>query len=183
MPEVLFSNPLIILCALLFGITMKIADLLDEHGLKWFKGSALLFGFLWGGFGALLVLSNNVIANLMVAMNIAFIIRNRLDYLNHQIAASIIIIAFLFTATLSPILFISFFVIFLIFGSLRDYVGDKIKKKNKIQFIYDNVMWYYPIPTFVYCLLYGNWIIFWAFLIYTIGFDGTKYIYRKKGYE
>lgn len=183
MIESLFSTPLIILYALLFGITMKIADLLDEHGLKWFKGSAILFGFLWGGFGALLVLSNNVIANLMLAMTLAFIIRNRLDYLNHQIAASIIIVSFLFGSVFNPILFLAFYAIFLIFGSLRDYIGDKIKKKNQLQALYDNVMWYYPIPTFIYCLLYGNWIIFWVFLVYTIGFDVTKQIYKKKGYK
>jgi len=183
MIENLFSIPMIIIYALFFGITMKIADLLDEHGLKWFKGSAILFGFLWGGLGTLLVLSNNLIANLMLAMTLAFIIRNRLDYINHQIAASIIIISFLLSSILEPILFISFYAIFLVFGSLRDYVGDKIKKKSKLQSFYDNIMWYYPIPTFIYCLLYGNWIIFWAFLVYTIGFDLTKHIYKKKGYN
>lgn len=183
MIENLFSVPTVILFALLYGITMKIADLLDEHGLKWFKGSAILFGFLWGGFGALLVLSNNAIANIILAMNLAFIIRNRLDYLNHQIAASIIIITFIFGSNLNPILFIVFYVIFLIFGSLRDYIGDVIKKKSKLHSLYDEIMWYYPIPTLIYCLLYGNWIVFWTFLIYTIGFDGTKYIYKKKGYH
>jgi len=178
----LFSTQLVILYALLFGITMKIADLLDEHGLKWFKGSAILLGFVWGGFGALLVLSDNIIANLFLAMALAFIVRNRLDYLNHQIAASIIIISFLFTSVLNPILFISFYAIFVIFGSLRDFVGDKVKKKSRLQSIYDNFMWYYPIPTLIYCFIFGNWIVFWVFLIYTIGFDGTKAIYKKKGY-
>jgi len=183
MIENLFSIPMIILYALLYGITMKIADLLDEHGLKWFKGSAILFGFLWGIFGALLVLSNNIIANIMLAMNLAFVIRNRLNYINHQIAASIIIVSFLFSAVFNPILFISFYAIFLIFGSLRDYVGDKIKRKSKLQSLYDNVMWYYPAPTLIYCILYGSWIIFWAFLIYTAAYDITKFIYKKKGYH
>lgn len=183
MIENLFSVPMIILYALLFGITMKIADLLDEHGLKWFKRDAILFGFLWGGFGALLVLSNNLIANLILAMTLAFIIRNRLDHINHQIAASIIIISFLFSTVFNPILFISFYAIFLAFGSARDYIGDKIKKKNKLQSLYDNIMWYYPIPTFIYCLFYGDWIIFWVFLVYTIAYDITKVIYKKKGYQ
>ena len=182
MIENLFSIPMIILYALLYGITMKIADLLDEHGLKWFKGSAILFGFLWGIFGALLVLSNNIIANIMLAMNLAFVIRNRLNYINHQIAASIIIIIFLFSSVFNLVLFLSFYAIFLIFGSLRDYVGGKIKKKSKLQSLYDNIMWYYPIPTFIYCVLYGNWIIFWAFLVYTTAYDITKFIYKKKGY-
>ena len=108
---------MIIIYAVAYGLTMKIADLLNEHGLRWFKGSAIIFGFLWGIFGAVLVLSNNVIANIILAMNIAFIIRNRLDYINHQVAVSIIVITSLFTSIFLPILFIVFYFIFLIFGS------------------------------------------------------------------
>ncbi len=177
-----FSIPMIILYAILFGITMKIADLHDEHKLKYFKGSAILFGFLLGGFGTLLVLSNVLIANIMLAMTLASIIRNRLDYINLQIAGTTIIISFIASSIFMPILFTVFFAIFLIFGSVRDYIGDKIKKKNKLQSIYDDVMWYYSIPTLIYCLIYGNWIIFGAFLVYEIAYDLTKYIYKKKGY-
>jgi len=179
----LFSGILILICAALFGITMKIADLLNEHGLKLFKGSAILFGILWGLFGALLALSNNTIAVLMLAMNIAFIIRNRLDYLNHQIAASIIIIGFLFTSVFDPILFIAFFIIFLAFGSLKDFVDDKLKKKNGALFKLNESMLYYPIPTFLYSLFYGNWIVFGAFTAFTISYDLTKYFAAKKGYN
>lgn len=174
---------LIIIFAVLYGVFMKIADLLNEHGLKWFKGSAVLFGFLFGIFGALLVLGNNLIGNIMLAMVICMILRNRLDYLNHRIAASIIIIVFLFSSVLTPILFISFYATFLIFGALRDYIGEKIKKKSKLQTIYDSVMWYYPVPTLIYCLIYGNWIVFWAFLTFTIAYDLTKYVAKRKGYQ
>ena len=44
----------------------------------------------------------------ILAMNIAFIVRNRLDYLNHQAAATIIIISFLFFAKFEPIIFLAF---------------------------------------------------------------------------
>lgn len=179
----LFAPYLILLYAVLYGLTMKIADLLNEHKLKWFKGSAILFGFLWGGFGVLLVLSNNLIANIMLAMNLAFIIRGRLDYINHRIAASVIIIGFLFSSIFSPILFISFYAIFLVFGSSKDYVDDILKKKKGILIFLNESMLYYPIPTFIYCLLYENWIVFWVFLVYTIAYDITKAIYKKKGYH
>ena len=183
MVEYLFSIPMIILYALLYGITMKIADLLNEHGLKWFKGSATIFGFLWGILGVLLVFSNNTIAIIMLAMNLAFIIRNRLDYINHQIAASIIIISFLFSSTFEPTLFIIFYLVFLIFGSLKDYVDDVLNKKSGILVSLNEAMLYYPIPTFIYCLFYGNWIVFWAFLTYTLAYDITKQIYKNKGYH
>ncbi|MFH1661803.1 MAG: hypothetical protein ABIA02_01785 [Candidatus Falkowbacteria bacterium] len=182
MIENLFSIPMIILYSILFAITMKLADLMDEHKLKWFKGDAILFGFLWGAFGALLVLSNNTIANIMLAMNLAFIIRNRLDYINHQIAASIIIISFLFSSIFNPTLFLVFYAIFLIFGSSKDYIDDILKKKKGALIFLNEAMLYYPIPALIYCLLYGNWIVFWAFLVYTIAYDITKFIYKKKGY-
>ena len=70
----------------LFAVTMKIADLLDEHGLSFFKGADILFGVLWGIFGALLCLSHTIIANVILAMMMGFVIRKRLDYINHIIA-------------------------------------------------------------------------------------------------
>lgn len=181
--ETLFILPLALIYAALYGVTMKVADLLDEHGLKWFKGSALLFGLLWGGFGALLILSDNIIANIIVAMNIAFIIRNRLDYLNHQVASSIIIIAFLFSATFEPMVFIIFYAIFLTFGTSKDYVDDVLKKENGLLVMLNDAMLYYPIPAFIYCLMYGNWIVFYVFTIYTGYYDLTKYFAKKHGYN
>ena len=183
MIENLLSTPMIIVYAILFGITMKIADLFNEHGLRWFKGDAILFGILWSLFGVLLILSHNIIANIILAMNIAFIIRNRLDYLNHRIASSIIILSFLFFATFQPWLFLTFFFVFLIFGSLRDFVGDKIKKKGSLLRLYDNFMWYYPVPALIYSILYGNWIVFWALFVFTISYDLTKYVAKTKGYK
>lgn len=183
MIENLFSNYMIILYALFFGVTEKIADLLDEHGLKWFKGSAVFFGILFGGFGALLILSNNIIANILLAMVLACLLRNRIDYLNHQISATIMLLAFIIGSTFNLMIFGFFFLFVLIFGAIRDYVGDKIKKKNKFHNLYESIRGYYTIPAFIYCLFYGNWIVFWAFLVYTIAYDGTKYIYKIKGYQ
>lgn len=161
---------------------MKIADLLNEHKLKWFKGSSVIFGILWGIFGSLFLLTNNIIGNLVLAMNIAFIIRNRLDYINHQIAASIIIITFLFTTKFEPFLFLTFYIIFLVFGFLKDYIDDTLKKKSGLLVKLNESMLYYPIPTFIYCIYFGNWIVFFSFLIFTISYDLTKFIAKKKGY-
>lgn len=177
------SFPMVISYALLYGITMKIADLMDEHGLRWFRGDTIIFGSLWGIFGALLVLSDNTLANIMLAMNLAFVIRNRLDYVNHQLAASIVIISFLFSSTFSPALFLIFYAIFLVFGSSKDYVGDVLKKKNGVLVFLNDAMLYYPIPTLVYCLLYGDWMVFWAFLAYAIAYDTVKLIYKGSGYH
>lgn len=172
----------ILFCAALYGITMKIADLLDEHGLKSFKAGVLLFGVLWGLFGALLVLSNVIIANIILAMNIAFLIRRRIDYLNHAIAVSIIIIAFLIYGSIDITIFLVFYFIFLIFGGLKDYVGDVLKKRKGLLVLLNESMLYYPIPTLIYSLIYGNWVVFCAFLVYTVCYDLTKYYAIRHGY-
>ena len=169
------------MCAAGYGVTMKIADLLNEHGLKWFSGSQILFGILWGIFGALLIFFDTTIANIILAMNLAFIVRNRLDYLNHQIAASIIIIIFLFGGIFVPTLFLIFYAIFIVFGSLKDYVDDVLKKSGRLATL-NELMLYYPIPTLVYCMLYGNWPVFWIFLLYTAAYDVTKYSALRYGY-
>lgn len=183
MLENLSSITMLIIYAIAYGIAMKIADLLNEHGLKWFKGGPIFFGFLWGIFGAMLIIGNAVIANIVLAMNIAFIIRNRLDYINHQIASSIIIIAFFLTSEFVPVLFLVFYFTFLIFGSMKDYVDDVLKKKNGVLALLNEAMLYYPIPTFVYCMIYGDWIVFWTFLSFTIAYDLTKYIGGKYSYR
>lgn len=183
MSETFFTIPMLIIYAVTYGITMKVADLLNEHGLKWFKGSAITFGILWGVFGAMSMIGNSTIANIVLAMNVAFIIRNRLDYINHQIASTIIIIVFLFTSKFIPPLFLIFYFVFLVFGSLKDFVDDTLKKKNGIFVFLNEAMLYYPIPTFIYCMFYGNWIVFLVFLAYTIAYDLTKYIARKFNYS
>ena len=180
----IISNPIfIIITAILFALTMKVADLLDEHGLKLFKGSAIFFGVLWGGFGSLLIPGNEIIGNIVIAMVIAFIVRNRLDFFNHQLAATIIIISFLCIGNFSPIIFSIFFVIFAIFGTLRDIVDDKLKKTNTLFGKINDTMLYYPIPAFIYSVYTNDWLIFFTFLLFTISYDLTKYIAKKKGYH
>jgi len=178
----IFSLSMILIYSALFGITMKFADLLDEHGLKLFKGDKILFGFIWGFFGALLVLSRADIANVTLAMILAFLIRMRLDYRNHVIASTIIIITFIWKSIFNVKLFFIFFFIFVIFGLLRDYLGDVRKKKDWLYKINEPAWIYYVIPTAVYGFITNDWIIFFVFTIYIIFYDITKYFlfYLKK---
>jgi hypothetical protein len=160
---------------------MKIADLFDEHRMRWFKGDAILFGFLWGLFGILLVLSRTDIANVTLAMILAFLVRMRLDYRNHVIAGAMIIIAFIWKSTFDITLFSIFFAVFVIFGGLRDYLGDVRKKKDWLYKI-NEPAWYCVIPTAIYGIFTSNWIIFYVFTVSIIFYDLTKYnlLYMKK---
>src|SRR3989338_7750144 len=165
----------IIIIAAIYGVTMKLADLCDEHGLGVFRGDAIVFGILWGIFGSLLVLMDERTANIMLAMNLAFIVRGRLDYRNHQVAASLIILTFLFSSPLHPFLFGAFYVTFIIFGSIKDYIGDVVKQSGFLA-TFVEIMPYYPIPALLYSLLSGSWIVFTAFFTYTISYNAVKYV-------
>lgn len=181
----LFSIPFILLYAVLFGATMKIADLLDEHGLKWFKGSTILFGILWGGFGALLILSNNLMANLFMALLLQWILRYRIDYLNHGIGTAIMIIAFIALPNFAVdwLLFLGIFVIFSVFGLLDD-AADRGQIKGCAGKMFKLNLHRYIVPLFLilintsYLLILP--VIYLHFIFYIItGYYGMK-IKRQK---
>ena len=177
-----FATYFIILYAILFGITMKIADLFNEHGLKeWFKGSRILFGFLWGIFGALLVISNAHVANVILAMILAFILRFRIDYLNHGIATSMTLITFFLTSRFELSIFIPFFLIFAIFGLTEDYLSEKSKKKIKIP----KRLPFYSLSGLIYLIFTGNWAIFFVLFFYELAYvitdmKGMKIIKKQR---
>lgn len=160
---------------------MKVADLLNEHGLKWFRGSQTLFGILWGVFGAWLVFLDPVIANIVLAMNVAFLLRNRLDYFNHQLAATIIIVAFLYNGTFLPHIFIGFLLISYVFGSLKDIFDDRLKKQGFVFKLTESAL-YYPIPTFIYSWITGKWYVFVICTLWLVSYNIVKSYARKKGY-
>lgn len=169
-----FTFPFTLLYAALFGTTMKIADLCNEHEMRLFKGDAVLFGVLWGVFGSFLILSQVDIANVILAMVLAFLVRTRIDYRNHAIAAAMIIITFVWQSSFNSTLFLIFFITFVVFGSLRDYTGEIRKKKDWI-YKYNEHPWYYIIPTAIFGVFTGNWAIFVVFTVYIVFYDLVKY--------
>lgn len=73
---------------------------------------------------------------------------------------------------------IVFYLIFLIFGFIKDYLGDTLQKKNKLS----EMMLYYPISTFIYSVIFGYWELFIVFTVYMISYNFVKLVARKKGY-
>lgn len=82
----------IIFLSLLFGITQKLADAVNEHNTSLFKGSNLVFGILFAIVGSLLIVTNSVFYNFYIGLVIYWLLANKLDYFKHQISASIIIL-------------------------------------------------------------------------------------------
>jgi len=171
---VVFDLTYVAIFSILFGVTMKLADLTNEHGRKWFLGDSIIFGFLWGGFGSLLILTSNAVANIILAMVIALLIRMRIDYINHTIASVMIIMSFVYFSRLEPIIFLIFFIIFFAFGLLKTYFGD-MRNRRDIWFAVNEIMLYYPVPAFIYSVITGDFVVFVIFFLYMIFYNIAKY--------
>lgn len=181
--EILPSNFILItsLIAVFHGISMKIADLLDEHGMKSFKGSTIYYGILWGGFASLWVIVDTHLANAILATILAFLIRMRLDYRNHAIAASMVIITFISVSSIIPNEFILLFSGFTLLGLIKDYLGER-KITNKILYYINEFASYSIITSLVYSIIFGNWIVFIAVALSTISYGLVKFYFHKWGY-
>lgn len=181
MVEILFSIPMLLLYSVLFGITVKIADLLDEHGLKLFKGSALLFGVICGGFGALLILGNNLLANFFLALLIHWILRYRIDHLNHGIAASIMLLVFLYNLpnfTVDWLLFLTIFVIYSIHGLLNDATDRKEIRSIAAKYFELNSH-YFWVPLILTIINPMYWIVLAASVLHVVFYETTKHLGMK----
>lgn len=171
---------LLTLIAATCGITMKIADLLDEHGLKLFTGADIVFGMLWGLAASLLIVFGNAITGtIYIAMMIGFLIRHRLDYFNHQLAAAIVLVSGFVFLEFQPKLFFFFLAFILIGGPMRDRFGDINGFVGKIL----DFGWYYPLPSLLIGIYLQSWETFFVILTHMITYAVTKHVAARRGYK
>ena len=170
----------LIICAIsmLFAITMKISDLLDEHGLSLFKGASYIFSFLCAIFGSLLMLSDDIIANIIMAMVIGFVIRKRIDYNNHLLAFVIITSCFFITSKIIISIYFPFLIAIILLGFLKDtkYRTKKSKLIKHINKLYLYVPIIYAIPSLIYSIISSHWIVFFVFFTYDLSYNSTRLI-------
>jgi hypothetical protein len=84
---------LVILLSILFGISQKIADALNEHGTFLFKYANLFFGVLFGFFGMLLITHDKVFLEFYLGLVLYWLLAGKLDFFNHQLSATLILIS------------------------------------------------------------------------------------------
>lgn len=75
-----------------FGYSNKMADMMNEHGLYWFRGGSLLFGAAFAVTGSLLMLQSATLATYYSALTLSWFLLLKLDYPNHAIAGVTMII-------------------------------------------------------------------------------------------
>ncbi len=176
-----WSWALIGIIAVLHGVTMKIADLLDEHGMVWMKGLNMWYGVLWGGFASLLVIADAHLANAFLAMTLAFLVRLLLDHRNHAVAGAIIIITFLASSQFIPTDFSLVFVGLAALGMLKDHIGN-VRIKRDVLYKLNELAPYSILVSLAYSALTDNWIVFFAFTISTASYSFVKFYFLKRGW-
>lgn len=173
---------LIAIFSCMFAITMKIADMHDEHGMRLFKHADILFGVLWGFFGAALILLDTPTANAIFAMMLGYVIRKRLDYVNHIIAFCIVSGTFLLSATLIKETFFTFWFSFTLLGFVKDlkYLNKPGKMATFIRKFYLYIPLIYALPTFIYSLFFSDWYVFESMFLFDLSYNITRLVSQKQ---
>jgi hypothetical protein len=158
---------------------MKMADLMDEHGLKASKFTKIVMGIAWGGFGSILLIHDRLLASVYIALLFSFIFRAKIDYLNHGIGATIMLLVYIFQLQrnimkLSEGLFFLFFFCFLIPGLLHDFIANKSKEKVSMELLH-TVITYLIIP-FGYSVFSCNPQVFYSLFLYALGYEITRFL-------
>ena len=74
--------------AFAFGVTLKLSDLLQEHGYRWFRGAAMVCGIIAAGFAVtMLAFSHPELRLFWLAVLLSWIVRGRIDGANHGVMA------------------------------------------------------------------------------------------------
>lgn len=152
----------IIFISLIFGISQKLADAVNEHGTVLFKGANVIFGLIFGFTGSILILIDNNFAEFYLGLVIYWLIAGKLDYFNHQLTASIMLIVSLyyfnsrnFNINIHNIIFV--ILLFVFFKIFKKYL---LAYNLKINYHIDQ-----KIHHFLIAMIIGYWFSNWFITI------------------
>lgn len=166
---------IIIITAFCFGLSQKLADLFDEHGWITTKPIRMILGLVWGVIGSFLVLVNVYSALVICATVLYWLFRVKLDYTNHTVAGSLVLLVSIYEFGKYPSLF-PYLVYLFIWLSLTGTISSFLRKKFPHSRILRLRLWIYLGPFLVSCLL-GNYI---PFITTLFGMLGTELIAYKQ---
>ena len=155
----------------LFGTFAKIADVLEEHGLKWFYGSNIFFGLLWGFMGGLTILNNFTVGTFWIAIVLQWICRGKIDRPSHGIGASIMILVYIYLISIGYNIEWNLLIVVIPLFILVSIIKKII--------LLPHIIIDYNIYIFILLIIWSIWdpqlwIIFLSFLVNTIFYQGTK---------
>jgi hypothetical protein len=110
--------------AFTFGVVLKVSDLLQEHGFRWFRGAANFAGCICAAeMLAILQLGDQAQSIFWLAVCLHWILRARIDGVNHGIFATAMLVWLLFRGPSVPahaLEFVYFFGALAVLGLLHD---------------------------------------------------------------
>lgn len=123
------GTELLLATAFAFGVTNKLADLMNEHGVYWFKTCDLLLGVIWGTIGAILIISNANLAAVYLSLTLSWFLSLKLDYPNHAIAGVIMVLAAVWVADHKNLDVVAVVVLMLAY-TLSHFIHRRLKGRN-----------------------------------------------------
>jgi hypothetical protein len=167
-----------------FGSLLKVSDLLQEHGFRWFPGSSLVVGAVATGLCLTgMALGGASLHIFWLAVVLHWVLRGRIDGVNHGIMA----VAVLFLASdLLPLghatqLFLYFFVPLSALGLIHDYLQyNAVNPPRGIAWFFANQHLYWYLVAIGYTVFFRFEL---PFLAAVYGFvKGYAFFYKTSRY-
>lgn len=144
----------------------------------------MVFGVLWGSALALLAVNPQVaVSNLALAMLLSYVLRYRIDCLNHGIAASIAFLAFFMNGPgIDWPVFLFFFTVFAVGGFIKDSLVERPTLKNVLGeplttfFEYRMHIYFFP---FLYSASTGFWLAFFVASAHMFSYELVRQYFWK----
>ena len=171
MLELLSNTNILLLNSFIFGLFTKTADLLNEHGLKMFKGAKILYGILWGITGTFVIMGHPLLASFYLGILVNWIIKGNIDYFNHRLAAALIFTVVLYTNLSLVIDWILFGITILLFTVLGLILRKGWLKKT---FFTNNNLHVFAVLIIMSLISQEYWIVVFSYLLNSIAYHALK---------
>jgi hypothetical protein len=145
--------------AFAFGWMLKLSDLLQEHGYRWFRGSAFVTGLASAGLGVgLVVLSHTPLRLLWLAVLLSWIVRGRIDGPNHGVMAVAMLGALMgLGPALSerPWVLLYFTVLLVTLGAVHDLLQyTSMRAPRPVEWFFEHQHLYWYLLAIGYCVIF-----------------------------
>lgn len=166
-----------LLIAFFAGISVKLVDLAEDHGLKMNKVIKILFSIMYGLLIAYIISVVNILPELWIGILLGLLFAGKIDALGHYIGfgSAILFILMFGLPTVNPLIILLIAIICV----LEEWVNDNIVDKKKVKGILLNFLSIRPlleITAIVFSIIYANISIFLLLLSFDLGYLITKKI-------
>ncbi|MBD3310147.1 hypothetical protein GF351_02925 [Candidatus Woesearchaeota archaeon] len=168
----------ILLIALLTGFLTKLTDMIDEHGLRFFRGASILFGSIYGILIGYVISSSAVVAPLWIGAFIGVMIFGKIDAAGHYagLAAALLYLLIFGMPSFSWLLLAVFMI-----SSAKDEFWVWYKRKNRLKGWLGRLIELRPTTetaAFAASLITGAWMLWLSILCFDIAYNLTGLVNR-----